>query len=61
MPEIITLLNYLSVAMSKTKQKQLLIIIEALLSICGRITMSGVSRWSEKRGEDIEPFNAFSL
>ena len=50
MPEIITLLNYLSAVMSKTKQKQLQVIIEALLSMRGRITMLGMSRWSEKGG-----------
>jgi len=50
MPEIITLLNYLSAVLNRTKQKQLQIIIEALLSMRGRITMLGVSRWSEKGG-----------
>ncbi|MDQ7085712.1 MAG: transposase [Sulfurovum sp.] len=36
--------------MQKTKHKQLEIIIQALLSMRGRITMLGLSRWSEKGG-----------
>ncbi|MDQ7083836.1 MAG: hypothetical protein Q9M36_03840 [Sulfurovum sp.] len=34
----------------KNKHKQLEIIIQALLSMRGRITMLGLSRWSEKEG-----------
>jgi len=50
MQEIITLLNCITPIIGKTKQKQLQIIIQALLSMRGRITMLGLSRWSEKGG-----------
>jgi putative transposase len=50
MPEIITLLNCIAPIIGITKQKRLRIIIQALLSMRGRITMLGLSRWSEKGG-----------
>jgi len=50
MQEIITLLNCITPIIEKTKQKQLQIIIQSLLSMRGRITMLGLSRWSEKGG-----------
>jgi len=50
MKEIITLLNCIIPIIGKTKQNQLKIIIQALLSMRGRITMLGLSRWSEKGG-----------
>ena len=49
MKEIITLLRCIRAIIEK-KQKQLQIIIQALLSMRGRITMLGMSRWSEKGG-----------
>lgn len=50
MKEIITLLNCIAPIIEYKKQKQLAIIIQALLSMRGRITMLGLSRWSEKGG-----------
>ena len=50
MKEIITLLGCIAPIIEKKKQKQLSIIIEALLSMRGRITMLGLSRWSEQGG-----------
>jgi hypothetical protein len=48
MPEIIALLNCIFPIIKPKEQKQLQIIIEALLSMRGRITMLGLSRWSQK-------------
>ena len=50
MKEIITLLSCIAPIIEYKKQKQLAIIIQALLSMRGRITMLGLSRWSEKGG-----------
>ncbi|MDQ7046085.1 MAG: transposase [Sulfurovum sp.] len=50
MTEIITLLRCIAPIIAKNKHKQLQIIIQALLSMRGRITMLGLSRWSEKGG-----------
>ncbi|MDQ7083858.1 MAG: hypothetical protein Q9M36_02550 [Sulfurovum sp.] len=50
MTEIITLLRCIAPIIAKNKHKQLEIIIQALLSMRGRITMLGLSRWSEKEG-----------
>lgn len=50
MPEIIILLNCIAPIIRKNQQKQLQIIIQSLLSMRGRITMLGLSRWSEKGG-----------
>ena len=50
MKEIITLLNCIIPIIKYKKQQQLAIIIQALLSMRGRITMLGLSRWSEKGG-----------
>ena len=50
MSEIITLLNCIFPIIKLKEQKQLQIIIEALLSMRGRITMLGLSRWIKKGG-----------
>jgi hypothetical protein len=50
MKEIITLLSCIAPIIENKTQKQLGIIIQALLSMRGRITMLGLSRWSEKGG-----------
>ena len=50
MKEIITLLSCIAPIIEYKKQKQLATIIQALLSMRGRITMLGLSRWSEKGG-----------
>jgi len=43
-------LSSLKFIMKKRHYNQLIIIIHAMLSIKGRITMLGLSRWSEKGG-----------
>ncbi len=50
MKEIITLLSCLLPIIEKKEHNQLQIVVQALLSMRGRITMLGVSRWSEKGG-----------
>ena len=50
MTEIITLLSCIEPIIGKKIQKQLSIIIKAMLTMNGRITMLGLSRWSEKGG-----------
>ncbi len=50
MSEIITLTNCLVPYLSTTQLKQLRPIVLALLSMTGRVTMLGLSRWSEGGG-----------
>jgi len=50
MTEIITILEALSPRLSTTALNHLGLIIEATLSMTGRITMLGMSRWTEKGG-----------
>ena len=50
MPEILTLLSCLSLDLNSTTLKHLSIIIAALLSMSGRVTMLGISRWAGKGG-----------
>lgn len=46
--DILPLLICLRQCLDKTTLRQLSYIIDAMLSISGRITMSGISRWTEK-------------
>ena len=48
--EIIILLQTISHLQSKTTWGQLALIVEAMLSMTGRVTMRGISRWTEKGG-----------
>ena len=48
--KIITVLTCLSPALDYTNICRLSIIAEAMLSMSGRITMLGISRWTEKGG-----------
>ena len=48
--EIILLLQSVSHLHTKTTFRQLTKIIEAMLAMTGRVTMLGVSRWSEAGG-----------
>jgi putative transposase len=48
--EIITLLTRLSPVIDYTKIRQLSNIAEAMLAMTGRITMLGLSRWTESHG-----------
>ena len=50
MDEIIAILNSLSPHLTATTLKQLILVVEAALSMTGRITMLGLSRWTEKGG-----------
>ena len=50
MPDIMVVLACLSQCIESTTLRQLGRVIEALLSISGRVTMKGLSRWSSKGG-----------
>ncbi len=50
MNEIITILSLLSQALAPKTLKQLIVIVEAMLAMTGRVTMLGLSRWTEKGG-----------
>ena len=50
MTEIIAILEALSPSLSTNSLKQLGLIIESMLSMTGRVTMLGISRWTEKGG-----------
>jgi putative transposase len=50
MNEIITILNLLSPTLAPKTLKQLIVICEAMLAMTGRVTMLGLSRWTEKGG-----------
>lgn len=48
--DIIELLSVLSQCLDKTSVRRLCVIVPALLSMSGRITMLGISRWTEEKG-----------
>jgi len=48
MDEIITILGILSPTLAPRTLKQLTLIVEAVLAMTGRVTMLGLSRWTEK-------------
>ena len=50
MNEIITTLEILSPALCSRTLNQLIIIVEATLAMTGRVSMLGISRWTEKGG-----------
>ena len=50
MPDIMLVLSCLSYELDKTSQRRLGRIVEAMLSLSGRITMRGLSRWSDRGG-----------
>jgi DDE superfamily endonuclease len=50
MPDIMVVLACLSQCAQPTTLRQFGRVIEALLSISGRVTMKGLSRWSDKGG-----------
>lgn len=50
MPDIIGVLQCLSQGLDKTRRGQLSYIVPALLAMTGRVTMLGISRWTEKGG-----------
>ena len=50
MNEIITTLEALSPTLCPRIMKQLILVVEATLAMSGRVTMLGISRWTEKGG-----------
>lgn len=50
MPQLTTILDCLHPFIDKTTHRQLQRISQTLLTMIGRITMLGISRWSEKGG-----------
>ena len=50
MPDIMVLLACLSQCVAPTPLRQLGRVIEAMLSMSGRVTMRGLSRWAGKGG-----------
>jgi hypothetical protein len=50
MKEIIAILNTLSPHLTPCILKQMILIVEAMLAMTGRVTMLGLSRWTEKGG-----------
>ena len=50
MPEIIIVLQCLGQCLDKTSLRQLNRIVPAMLAMTGRVTMLGISRWTEKGG-----------
>ena len=50
MPDIIAVLQCLSQCLDKTTLRQLSCIVSAMLAMTGRVTMLGISRWTEKGG-----------
>jgi putative transposase len=50
MNEIITTLSLLSPILATKTLKQLIVICEAMLAMTGRVTLLGLSRWTEKGG-----------
>ena len=50
MPEIIIVLQCLSQCLDKNSLRQLNSIVPAMLAMTGRVTMLGISRWTEKGG-----------
>ena len=58
--DIITLLAVLSQCLDETGIRQLSIIVTALLTMSGRVTMLGIARWTEK-GVVIVQANVFTI
>jgi putative transposase len=50
MAEIIAILSALSPPLSPRTLNQLALVVEAVLAMTGRVTMLGLSRWTEKGG-----------
>lgn len=50
MNEIVAILNTLSPHLTSRTLKQMILIVEAMLAMTGRVTMLGLSRWTEKGG-----------
>jgi putative transposase len=48
--EIIALLQSINHLLDKTTMRQLALVMEAMIAMTGRVTMLGISRWTEKGG-----------
>jgi putative transposase len=59
MPDIMLILNCLSQHVDRTTLRRLGCLVEGLLAMTGRVTMLGLSRWTE-RGGATGRCNAFS-
>ena len=59
MPDIMMVLAGLSHGLNATTVRRLAVIVEAMLSMTGRVTMLGLSRWTESGGSS-EQCSAFS-
>lgn len=50
MPDIMLILSCLNQSMDKTSLSRLSCLVEGLLAMTGRVTMRGLSRWTERGG-----------
>jgi hypothetical protein len=50
MNEVIAILNTLSPQLTPRIVKQMILIVEAMVAMTGRVTLLGLSRWTEKGG-----------
>jgi putative transposase len=50
MPDIMLILSCLSQSVDKTSLGRLGCVVEGLLAMTGRVTMRGLSRWTERGG-----------
>lgn len=50
MPDILALLHCIDRCVSTTTLRQMRIIVAAIITLTGRVTMRGISRWTEKGG-----------
>jgi hypothetical protein len=60
MPEILALLQNIAPLLEKTTFRQMSRIVYGMLVASGRITMLGLSRWTEE-GEATEPSSVFII
>jgi hypothetical protein len=51
MPDIMLILSCLSQSVDKTSLGRLGCVVEGLLAMTGRVTMRGLSRWTERGGK----------
>ncbi|MCP5081141.1 MAG: transposase [Alphaproteobacteria bacterium] len=50
MPDIMLLLTCLSQSLDNTNRRRFICVVEGMLSMTGRVTMRGLSRWTERGG-----------
>ncbi len=59
MPDIINVLQCLSQSLDNTTLRQLGYIVSAMLAMTGRVTMLGISRWTEDKGGSYRTIQRF--